>query len=103
MLNSNIRVDLHIHSRISEYKEADGIVEDSVFENIDVLLTKLNENKISLFGFSDHNRFDKNLFKEVKEYIELEDTKTKYPHVKNLLPVIEFDVIFEEDKKSVMF
>jgi predicted ATPase len=100
MLNSNIRVDLHIHSRISEYKEADGIVEDSVFENIDVLLTKLNENKISLFGFSDHNRFDKNLFKEVKEYIELEDTKTKYPHVKNLLPVIEFDVIFEEDKKK---
>ena len=38
MLNSNIRVDLHIHSKISEYKDGD-FVKDSIFSNIDVLLS----------------------------------------------------------------
>ena len=33
MLNRNIKVDLHIHSKTSEYKEADGYVDES---NIDV-------------------------------------------------------------------
>ena len=38
MLNRNIKVDLHIHSKASEYKEADGYVDESNIENIDVLL-----------------------------------------------------------------
>ena len=37
MLNRNIKVDLHIHSKTSEYKEADGYVDESNIENIDVI------------------------------------------------------------------
>lgn len=95
MLNSNIRVDLHIHSKISEYKDGD-FVKDSIFSNIDVLLSKLNENKINLFAFSDHNRFDSELFIKTRNYLKTEETQKKYPHVKNILPVVEFDVIFDE-------
>ena len=59
MLNRNIKVDLHIHSKTSEYKEADGYVDESNIENIDVLLSKLQENNIKvpeevkLIGFDD--------------------------------------------------
>ena len=58
MLNRNIKVDLHIHSKTSEYKEADGYVDESNIENIDVLLSKLQENNINLISITDHNSFD---------------------------------------------
>jgi predicted ATPase len=99
MLNSNIRVDLHIHSKISEYKDG-PIVEESIFDNIDILLSKLNEHEISLFGFSDHNRFDSDLFIKTRNVINLDANKTKYHKVINILPVVEFDVIFEVGKKK---
>lgn len=99
MLNSNIRVDLHIHSKISEYKD-DDLVKNSTFENIDVILSKLNEHEISLFGFSDHNRFDSSLFIKTRNILNTYDYKTKYPNIKNLLPVVEFDVVFEKGKKK---
>lgn len=100
MLNSNICVDLHIHSKISEYKEDGNIVANSTFDNIDVLLTKLNDNKINLFAFADHNRFDKDLFTKTRDYINSKEAQKRYPNIKNILPVIEFDVKFEPDKEK---
>ncbi|MGI6676528.1 MAG: ABC transporter ATP-binding protein [Bacilli bacterium] len=99
MLNSNIRVDLHIHSKISEYKDRD-IVKNSTFDNIDTLLFKLNEHNISLFGFSDHNRFDSELFIKTRKYIQSEKKKSEFPSIKNILPVVEFDVVFEENMEK---
>ena len=69
MLNRNIKVDLHIHSKASEYKEADGYVDESNIENIDVLLSKLQENNINLISITDHNSFDYALYKKIKELI----------------------------------
>ncbi len=40
MLNNNIKIDLHIHSKASEYKECEGYVADSNIDNVDVLLKK---------------------------------------------------------------
>ena len=34
MLNRNIKIDLHIHSKASAYKEANGYVDESKIENI---------------------------------------------------------------------
>lgn len=64
------KVDLHIHSYISKYKEPPGIVDNSTKSNLDVLFEKLEENKINMFAFSDHNRFDKDLFIAAKELIK---------------------------------
>ena len=99
MLNSNIRVDLHVHSKASEYKDGE-IVKNSTFSNIDTLIEKLNKNKINLFGFSDHNRFDKELFVKTRDYIKLETTKDKFPYIKNILPVVEFDVKIDPKMKK---
>lgn len=94
-LNTIINVDLHIHSKISEYKENNNIVSKSTFDNIDVLLSKLDENKINLFSFTDHNRFDKDLFIKTFTYIHSENNP--YKSVRNIIPGVEFDVYLSED------
>lgn len=99
MLNSNIRIDLHIHSYASFYKEpsySDGssIVEFSKKENVDVLLNKLLQNGISLFSITDHNRYDITLYKTIMEKLNEHEYSSLH-----LLHGIEFDVKFESDKK----
>ena len=92
MLNSNIRLDLHIHSYASLYKEPSylnekSIVENSTKENIEILLDKLLENKISLFSITDHNRYDIDLYKTIIAKLKTEKYRTLH-----LLHGIEFDV-----------
>lgn len=67
MLNEIINIDLHIHSRSSQYKEADGFVKDETPENLCILLDALNENNINLFSITDHNRFDIDIYIEAKK------------------------------------
>lgn len=93
-INSVIKFDLHIHSKASAYKEANGIVDQSTKENLDVLFEKLNQYQVSLFAITDHNHFDADLYKAIKQ--KLLAAKEKYP--KNALAGIEFDVQLEEEK-----
>jgi energy-coupling factor transporter ATP-binding protein EcfA2 len=93
-LNSIIKFDLHIHSVASKYKEADGIVDNSTKENLDVLLTKLNEHKVGLFSITDHNRFDVELYKEL--ICILSKQEHPYRNVYGVLAGVEFDVVIDE-------
>ena len=36
---------------------------------------QVNENKINLFAFSDHNRFDSELFIKTRNYLKTEETQ----------------------------
>ena len=92
MLSEIINIDLHIHSCFSDYKDGD-IVKESKIENLDILIHKLNENKISLCSVTDHNRFSYELYKTLKNKIATNDGI-----LKNNLPGIEFDVILESNK-----
>lgn len=96
-LNSIINIDLHIHSKASDYKEEKGLVEESNIDNIDILLEKLNDNNINMFSITDHNRFDYDLYSAIRNKIN--EGTTKYKNVFEILPGIEFDVKFEEDKE----
>lgn len=101
MINNNIKIDLHIHSAASEYKEpkyGDGtsIVENSNIQNVDVLLKRLKDNNISLFSITDHNRYDSKLYNEIKAKLETEEYKQL-----NVLHGVEFDVQMEAGKKPV--
>ncbi len=93
MLNRNIKIDLHIHSKASAYKEANGYVDESKIENVDVLLSKLQENNVNLISITDHNCFDYELYKKIKELI----SKGPYIDIKNILPGVEFDVKLEDN------
>ncbi|GHU31414.1 hypothetical protein FACS1894166_02820 [Bacilli bacterium] len=94
MLNSNIKIDLHIHSAESKYKDG-SIVEDSKIENLDSLLSKLNDNEISMFSITDHNRFDYKIYEKAVEKVN----SNVYPKIKKCLPAIEFDVSFLGDDR----
>lgn len=94
--NKIIKFDLHIHSKASEYKEAKGVVDNSTKENLHILFEKLNENHVSLFSITDHNRFDAELYKEIKRI--LSEEHERYPNVLNVLAGIEFDVKLEDDR-----
>lgn len=90
MLNNKIRIDLHVHSYNSEYKDG-SIVNNSNINNIENLIDKLEEYQINLFSITDHNRFDYNLYQKLKERIKESSI------VKHILPGIEFDVQFESE------
>lgn len=108
MIDEFSNVDLHIHTCASKYKEKkplvrngkeipnSSIVDESDFAHIDVLLNKLNESNINLFSFTDHNKFNADLFKKTKEIIK----SKKYPNIKEILPGAEFDVQIDSGQKS---
>ncbi len=88
MLNENIKIDLHIHTFASKYKESNEIVDKSISANLKTLFNSLNDNEISMFSFTDHNRFDPQIYKDAKSII----LSNEFPKVKNILPGVEFDV-----------
>lgn len=101
MLNEDIRVDLHIHSAASIYKESEdstgaNIVADSDITHLDVLFDKLSlpENRINLISITDHNRFDPDIYREINSRIEAGTSGT----VQAILPGIEFDVEFQAER-----
>lgn len=58
-----INFDLHIHSIASSYKESANIVDNSTVENANILMEKLNNKNVRLFSITDHNRFNKELYR----------------------------------------
>ena len=94
MLNNFIKIDLHIHSAASKYKEPNGFVDDSNISNINLLIEKLQKNNINMFSITDHNRFDYDLYAALREGIKVS------PVVKKILPGIEFDVELESGLPS---
>jgi predicted ATPase len=98
MLNSVIKIDLHIHSIASKYKEpyyhnGESIVEHSNCDNTTVLLDNLIKNGIQLFSITDHNRFNVELYNKISNDLE----KPEYSSLK-LLHGVEFDVKLDESK-----
>lgn len=83
-----IKIDLHIHSCASRYKESSNIVDESTPENAHILLSKLEEYKVSLFSITDHNRFNVELYETLDRLIANGD----YPSVQGLVAGVEFDV-----------
>lgn len=94
MLSKNIKIDLHIHSKASSYKEDPGIVDESTKENLPTLFNKLMEFGIELISFTDHNVFDSELYKEARRLISTSD----YSSIKEIIAGIEFDVLLDTSK-----
>lgn len=96
MINNNIRIDLHIHSHLSDYKDDPKIVKNSNIDNIDTLFRKLISHGIELFSITDHNRFNLKLYEKIDKILLTEEYKDKL----NILAGVEFDVVLEKGKKA---
>lgn len=89
VIDNGIKVDFHIHSIASKHKESDDCVDLSTIDNIDVLIKKLNDRKVNMFSISDHDNFDFDLYKRLKE----EESKGS---IKKVFPAVEFSVTYEK-------
>jgi predicted ATP-dependent endonuclease of OLD family len=83
------KIDLHIHSAASSNKDG-GLVAENTHDNTRILLERLNENEVSLFSITDHNKFDYDLYQKLRS--ELDD----YENVYEVLPGIEVDVMLND-------
>lgn len=82
-----IKVDFHIHSIGSKFKDH-AKVKDLTIDNIDTLIGKLNEYNINMCAITDHDNFEYEIYKRLKE----EEGKGS---IKKVLPGVEFSVAFE--------
>lgn len=98
-LNSFIKVDLHIHTILSKYKDK-KIVDESDAEHLDVILSALNEKGINLFSFADHNRFNLDIYEKTLKILDSDVGATNYPNIKNIISSVEFDVQIDENKDA---
>ena len=88
IVENGVKVDFHIHSVASKHKEESGKVDNSTIENLNVLIQKLNDRKINMCSISDHDNFDIDIYKKLKEQ---ENIGT----IKKVLPAIEFSVKYD--------
>lgn len=88
IIETGNKVDFHIHSIVSKHKESNDCVDLSTLDNIDLLIKKLNERKINMCSISDHDNFDFNIYKRLKQ----EENKGS---IKKVFPAVEFSVTYE--------
>lgn len=87
-----VKVDLHIHSAASIKDWA--VVSENTIDNIDKLLNNLRKEGIDMIAITDHNAFDYDLYKRLKE--------NEGNELKKVLPGIEFDVEYLEKRVHVI-
>ena len=95
IVDTGYRIDLHIHSAFSRGKDK-GKVAFNTLEHMDTLIEKLNENGVQICAITDHDIFDYNYYKKLKEAEEDNNVS-----IVKVFPGIEFSVEFrtgEEDK-----
>ena len=84
-----IKIDLHIHSVFSKHKDGKKVAFNTT-DNLPIFVSKLKQNGIDMCAITDHDKFDFNLYKKLKEYEGKELLK--------VLPGVEFSVNFDGNK-----
>ena len=85
-----VKVDFHIHSIASKWADGDRVKNNKI-ENLDILVKKLNDNKINMVSITDHDNFDYHIYSKLKK----EEQKTS-SSIKKVIPGVEFDVKFDK-------
>ena len=93
VIEKGIKVDLHIHSCFSSKKDGEK-VKNNTIENLHVLIEKLNENNVNMCSITDHDNFNYEMYRKLKE------EEGKNNSIKKVLPGVEFSVEFNLENKS---
>ena len=95
VVESGYKLDLHIHSVYSRGKDH-GKVSFNTIDNIEILAEKLNEQNVQICALTDHDAFNYNMYKALKEY------ETRENSIIKVFPGVEFSVEFEGDAENVV-
>lgn len=97
IVNSGYKIDLHIHSECSRDKDKRK-VSFNTLEHMDILIKKLNENRVQICAITDHDFFGYEFYRKLKEA----ESDSSISIVK-VFPGIEFSVEFKsEDGNKVI-
>lgn len=91
IINKGIKIDLHIHSVYSKNKDKDKVSNNTI-DNLPMLVKGLTENDVELCAITDHDEFNYEIYRKLKEEEEKDNC------IKKVLPGIEFSVEFVEGK-----
>lgn len=89
-----MKIDFHIHSTYSRYKDDAKLVKFGTIDNIPTLVKQLDFNQINMCSITDHDFFSYELYQTLKGY---ENTG----HLKKVFPGVEFSVGLKNDKGVV--
>ena len=93
IVESGLKIDLHIHSCFSSKKDGKK-VKNNTKETLPLLVKKLNENEVNICSITDHDTFSYELYSELKKSESEDNTILK------VLPGVEFSVKFEHSKEE---
>lgn len=83
-----LKIDFHIHSHASSHKDKDK-VKNGTLDNLPKLVEKLIENDVNMISITDHDNFDYDIYKKLK------DEENKKNCIKKVIPGVEFTVKIE--------
>lgn len=104
-----LKIDFHIHSMFSMYKDEYALVKDNDIKHIDVLVDKLNDNDINMCAITDHDYFSYELYECLKKYEGKNDLIKVFPGVEfsvgikaqdNVTKQIHVICIFDDSDES---
>lgn len=95
VVTKSMKIDFHIHSYFSKFKDEFSLVQDGTKENLNILLDKLEKNHINMCAITDHDYFSYELYKKLKSY------ELKNGELKKVFPGVEFSVGFKTDDNSI--
>ena len=93
VVRTGLKFDLHIHSAASAHKDG-AKVKNNTFENIGVLIEKLNQNEVNLCAITDHDTFSYKIYQRLKE------AESQSNSIQKVLPGVEFSVCFESEGQN---
>lgn len=85
-----IKIDLHIHSCHSHFKEKGQLTNNCTKENLGTLVKQLVKNEVDMVSITDHDVFSYDLYQELKK-------KEKDGTFKKILPGVEFSIYLKKE------
>ena len=63
-----VKVDFHIHSVYSKYKDNELLVSNNTEDNLNILFDKLKEFQVNVASITDHDFFSYSMYKKFKSF-----------------------------------
>lgn len=89
-----VKVDFHIHSVYSKYKDNELLVSNNTEDNLNILFDKLKEFQVNVASITDHDFFSYSMYKKFKSFEGVDC-------LKKVLPGVEFSVGLQNEKGEI--
>lgn len=90
IVNSGMKIDLHIHSCFSSRKDGKKVINNTI-KNISTLVKNLDSQKVNICSITDHDAFSYDMYKALKQ------SEKENNSIEKVLPGVEFSVRFKNE------